>query len=92
MNRKLTPLVRWELLLRSIDVEPRPLAPMELPAWVAAAAPDLLLCRSPNRLVLPRMAPRLDPAPVAELPGEEEEDDEDEAFDPPVLPLALLLD
>ena len=60
---------------------------MELPACVAVAEPDLLLlCRSPNRLVLPRIAPRLEPGPVAELPGDAE--DEEDAFDPPV-PLPL---
>jgi hypothetical protein len=64
---------------------------MELPACVVVPEPDLLpLWRSPNRLVLPRMAPRLEPGPVAELPGDEE--DEEDAFDPPVLLLPLPLD
>jgi hypothetical protein len=61
---------------------------MELPLWVALAELDLpLVCRSPNRLVLPRIAPRLDDGPEAELPEDEEDEGEadEDAFDPLVL-------
>jgi len=50
----------------------------------------LLVCwRSPNRLVLPRIAPRLDCGPFAE-PEADEEDEDDEDPEAVVEPLALL--
>jgi hypothetical protein len=64
---------------------------MELPLWVALAELDLpLVCRSPNRLVLPRIAPRLDPGPVTELPEAEEDEDDDEEDEDEFDPVALL--
>jgi hypothetical protein len=60
---------------------------MELAPCAAAAELDLLLfCRSPNRLVLPRIAPRLDCGPPAEPDADEEAEDPEAALDP----LALL--
>lgn len=71
--------MRCELLFRSVDVEPKPLGPIEL-APVCAAPAALPVCfRSVNRLVVPRMSPRLDPCPP------EEPDDADELLEPPEL-------
>ena len=65
------PIPRWPTPIKLDAVDPKPLV-LELPEedvedfWEELPEPLFWLCeRSPNRFVVPRRAPRLEPAPVA---------------------------